>query len=580
MEYKALIPSDRAPAPFAGALPADARHRWSVLLLWACFLAYLAYWARLHWGWLFDPLLQNDDARIWIFPFHRCTPGAPLAADPVALEKLALTPYGLRLLYQALVPWTGVYAAPKIVQGLCLAVAGWAGWALGRSRRGGLAAGVLLVFLVLNTAFIVNRMAGGLARSFAFPLLALWAAGVFSRRERLRWAAVLLAALTYPSALVLLLGCEALTALWENLRPGGKLARRALLRAVFLAGASLLLMLPYAADTKHLGRPFTMRDAVNEPAFHAKGRLPELPFPGLDDLRKKLAPYPGYALAPAGLGALAVLALLARCVLPAAAMAFLAASAGLYGLSRLLAFRLFLPERFVEYAGPMLCLMLALALLRLVAARTRGPGRYALRNFAVCVFMAGSLLLFPKNVRTENGMTIEGRTHARLYAFLRTLPADISIACHPDDGSDIPFWAGRSTLVNRENLLPFAVEFWEFQKGRARAALAALYAVRREDALAFTGKYGVTHFLLNEGRYGADFKAASSMFEPFGSYAAELTAPLKREDLVLAAVPPQAVVLREPPFLLVDVKLLREAWGQSRAGGQRQPLPRGAAGRK
>ncbi|HAH31698.1 MAG TPA: hypothetical protein DCL44_05225 [Elusimicrobia bacterium] len=532
------------------------------MLLWLVFLAYLGYWAHMHWGWLFDPLLQNDDARIWLFPFHRYTPGSPLADDPVAMEKLALIPSGLRLLYHFLVPWAGVYAAPKIVQGICLGIVGLAGWALGRSQRGGLAGGILLAFLMLNTTFIVNRMAGGLARGFAFPLMALWVAGAFSRRERLRWAAIMLSALTYPNALVLLLGCETLTALWENIRKNGKIARLRLLRAILLACVSVLIIMPYIAATREFGRPFTLQDAMHEPAFYAKGRLPELPFPGIMEVKKKLAPYPGYVLLPTALATLALFSLLAHFVLPVEALACLAAACGLYALSRLFAFRLFMPERFFEYAGPILCLMLALALLRLLGARLRADKRAALRNFSVCSFIAASVFLFPKAIRPENGMTIEGRSHSRLYTFLRTLPADVRIACHPDDGNDIPFWAGRSTLVNRENLVPFSVEFWEFQKTRARDTLSALYAADKRGALSFSEKYQVTHFLLNEGRYGPGFREAASLFEPFGSYVRDIVAPLKRDDLALAAVPPQAVVFRDSPFLLVEIKRLKDCWSR------------------
>ncbi len=529
-------------------------------MLWFFFLAYLAYWARLHWGWLFDTLLQNDDARIWLYPFHRYTPGSPLANDPVAMEKLALVPSGLRLLYGLLVPWTGVYAAPKIVQGICLGIMGYAGWALGRSKRGGPAMGILLVFLMLNISFIVNRTAGGLARGFAFPLIGLWVAGAFSRRERLRWAAIMLSALAYPTALVLLLGCETLTALWESARRTGKTARLRLLRAILLACVSVIMILPYMAATRELGRSFTLQDAMSEPAFYSGGRLKELPFPGIREVREKLAPYPGYLVLPAALAVIGLFLLLARFVLPVEALACLASACGLYALSRLLAFRLFLPERFFEYAGPMLCIMLALTLLRLLGAGMREPKRAVLRNLSVCGFIVVSVFFFPKSVRPENGMTIEGRSQGRLYAFVRSLPPDVLIACHPDDGNDIPFWAGRSTLVNRENLLPFSVEFWEFQKTRTRDTLAALYATGRSGALSFSEKYRVTHFLLNEGRYGSGFREAASLFEPFGSYVRNITAPLKREELALADIPPQAVVFRDPPFLLVDVKRLKYCW--------------------
>lgn len=565
MNYFNLIPPDYSTAPPRRFFPGDKPHRLSVALLWLVFLVYLAYWARMHWGWLFDPLMQSDDARIWLFPFHRYTPGNPLAADPVAMEKLALTPSGVRLLYRFLVPWAGLYISPKIVQGLCLGIFGFAAWALARARKGGLAAGILLAFLALNTRFIVNSMAGGLARAFSFPLSALWVAGVFTGRERLRWAAIMLSALTYPMSMVLLLGAEMVTALWNNLRRNGKVFRLRLLRAILLACVSALIILPYLAATRKTGRSFTLREAVQEPAFYPGGRLYELPFPGIPQARQALAPYPAYVILPAAFAALALFLLLARYALPVEALALLAVSGVMYWLSRVFAFRLFMPERFLDYAAPLLFIMASLTLLRRIGARARGRKRTVLRNLSVCCFIAAFVFIFPKAIRRENGMTIEGRSHSRLYAFLRTLPPGIRIACHPDDGSDIPFWAGRSTLVNRENLLPFTVEFWAFQKTRAFDTLSALYAVSGKDVLSFSSKYGITHFLLNEGRYGPGFREAAKVFEPFGSYVKGVVAPLKKRDLALADVPPEAVVFRDPPFILVDVKLLERSWETKRS---------------
>lgn len=51
------------------------------------------------------------------------------------------------------------------------------------------------------------------------------------------------------------------------------------------------------------------------------------------------------------------------------------------------------------------------------------------------------------------------------------------------------------------------------------------------------------------------------MFEPLGAFAQQLCSKVKRDQLVFANIPPQAIIFTDNPFVIVDVKKLREAWG-------------------
>jgi hypothetical protein len=558
--------------------------------LCALFLAYLAAWTRGNAAVLFDPMVQADDARTILFPFHRYGPEGALADDPVAREMAAYTPPFVRGLYAVLVPWVGLHVAPKIVQALSLLVLFWAGWIAVRSRRVGLAGGVLLVFLFLHSGYCVRKIAGGLPRSFAFPALALWIAGALAGRERVRVAATVVAAATYPVAALLLLAAEGLYTLRSGLWPTRALRGRLLRYSLTVALAALVLA-PYLVSGAAGDRVHTLAEAAAEPAFGRQGRLLVLPFAdgGTELMAAMTGPFAarGSAISPAwgalyrrlaGAGPLLFLALLLLIPVarvsapPLAAASLLLGSIAVYALAIALAFRLYSPARYTDYGGTVVVVALAVASIGHLRARWREPRRAIARNLAATAFIAFLCLLAGDGIVPRTGGALDGRRQARLYEFARGLPSSSRIAAHPLDGDDLPFWAGRSTLVGYETLQPWYVGSWGRQKELTTDLLRALYATDRQELLDFTARHAVTHLLLRPARYDGDFKRDARLFEPFGSFTDGLLEGRAMQDLVLASVPPEAVVFRDRAFLLVDVARLREAW----VGGGGEPT---AAGR-
>ena len=66
----------------------------------------------------------------------------------------------------------------------------------------------------------MDRIGGGLPRSFGFPAMALWLAGALAHNVKARRAGAVVAALTYPSALAMVLGAEGIYTLRRFGRPG------------------------------------------------------------------------------------------------------------------------------------------------------------------------------------------------------------------------------------------------------------------------------------------------------------------------------------------------------------------------
>ncbi len=552
-------------------------------VLWAILAIYSAWWIMQYSGFLFDPMLQADDARTSLFPLHRFGPEGALADDPIAGAMLAFTPPAVVALYRILIPAAGLFAATKIVQGICLVILAYAFVRIVRSHRAGLGPGVLLLFLFLHAPLLWQRgISGGLPRGFAFPLMALWAAGALTGRKRERWAAGILASLTYPSAMLIILAAEGLYAFRDGIDIRSLELRHKLFRYGLLVLVCGALLAPFFVAKSGAGRIHTLDEARKEPAFYRDGRLAVLPF---RDPVKSFALFYARPLLPArgsvleGVASLMpetpaelVIPLLftlagvlvwvrGRCPFPAVTVAFASGAVVLYLLSRMLAFRLYSPERFYSFTMPMAAIFLLVETVGLIGGRRPDPATLRRRHLGVAALIVLVLVINGDGiVAGKDGMTLDGREHAELYRFASGLPRDVLFASHPMDGDDIPLWAARSTLGGFETMQPWFIDSWRAQKERTFRTLDALYAVRREDVLAFCRSYGVTHILLRRERYGSDFAAAAHSFEPFDAYLAPKLASIRREELVLADPPGTTIVFSSDAFIVLSVDNLINEW--------------------
>jgi hypothetical protein len=573
----------------AALRPRSSMHRVSCVLLWAVFAAYAATWIHAHWGWLCDPMLQNDDARTSLFQFHQWGEEAALADDPIANEMMVIATPGQWFLYRLLVPLTDLHVASKIVQLLCLCVLVVAATVLLRAKQGGLACGVLLLFFALHTPYIVNRIGGGHARGVAFPLMALWTAGIIARSPTSRFSATVIAALFYPPVLLLLLAAEGVVT--ARRLPGLPVEgpRRRFKRYAVLVAVCIVCVVPQVIRNAQYGRVHTLAEAQADPGFvynpravlpyrspltigarylghpfHANGAAP---IPAVTDLYATLG-LVGPLIVIAGLG---VIVVRRRCVPPTAAAALLLAAIATYVAARLFAFRLYSPVRYLSYGAVAATLALAVTTLGTLWPASRDRAARAVRcNFValavICLtwLVAGDGVIQDRasvrdGVVTSNGANINERDHAALYAFIRTLPTDTRIAMHPGDGAGISYWAARATTEHHETLQPWLVEPWRRAKANTFATLTALYATDPAALLRYCEARDVSHLLVRIARYSEAYRENARLFPPFDGFVAERLDHVRREDLAVVKVTMESAVYYDPPWIVLDVDRIRAA---------------------
>ncbi|MBN2197334.1 MAG: hypothetical protein JW751_31315 [Polyangiaceae bacterium] len=585
---RSALPEDDPQPSWSSLWPRDAWTASAALLLLAVFGAYLAGWARFHWPWLTDLMLQTDDARIQLFPLHRFGPEGALADDEAALDQLAADPPGFVLLYAVLIKLGNLYLASKVVQGLLLAIVVGAGAIV--ARRKGLGPGLLLVFITIQSSMVTSRIDGGLPRGFGYPLVVLWIAGAIANRGWVRAAATWLGALFYPSAALLMLGGEGVLMTAGCLRLGsGRILARAK-RYSLVVAVTVALVVPFSvAQGGRAGPTLTEREARTMELFATSDRLgadERLPIPDpAPDLGPNLvAPFRanGTALAPSlhdvyreggTTGAVLLFALLVGLALagasppPTTAIALSCASLVLFALARAVAYRLYVPVRFLDLGLPMATIALSISAITPLVSSRRGF-RGAVPNLVVAVVMVLWWSVIGTGYGGRVGVPIDGRKDRDLYGFVRRLPLDTRIASLPKDGDNIPYWAARATVTSYQTASPWFVDNWRRYDRRTRDTVRALLATRRADLLSYTTEYRVTHLLIRPEDYRAGFRAKIALFEPYRSFALDLVRHHQASDLVLSKVPRQAIVFRKDDRILVDVAKLAQAWGEA---GEREP---------
>jgi hypothetical protein len=143
---------------------------------------------------------------------------------------------------------------------------------------------------------------------------------------------------------------------------------------------------------------------------------------------------------------------------------------------------------------------------------------------------------------------------------IRRLPADARIACHPRDADDVRYFGQRAATDGAETITIWFTGDWRRQKQRTEETLAALYATDPGALLEYCRRYGITHILISTERYGRDFRRQAGLFEPFTQFISDRLAETTQKNLVILRTPAAAVIFDEPPYLLIDVEMLRAAW--------------------
>jgi hypothetical protein len=511
----------------------------------------------------------NDDVRVLIHAQFRDEDPSVFPGDPSVDYFLASLPDGYALVYRALAPLFGVVALSKALPYLllastlaCLSGTAW--------KLGGGAAAFGSLALSLGSGYLLARMAGGLPRGFAAPLLAAGALALVSGRATALALVAVFAAGFYPAAALTLGVALALfvvlpasergaASAWSLRKRGGVLALTAV--------AAALVLLPSFLRLRAWGSPIGPELVHAYPEAGSNGRFdpmdrapfPALPAAALAPLRAAVVGDGAPVWAPldvrahaawlvpcAGVLGLLGCAFLARRRVEARRFLLLPAAVVLCHTAALLVEpRLFLPERYVAYAVPIIALVAVPSTLG-AFARVRTWSRTLPWLFNVLLV----LVLGSRGV-AWSGLTVNvPAVDHPLFAAIARLPKDAVIAAFPSETSDsIPYLTRRAVFLARETHMPFHTRYTELMRRRARALFDAYFTSSADDLREFRDRQGVTHLLLNRN----DFETRPTYFAPFDRRIARDFAAGKANGFAALESAPKLGVFARGAWVLLDL---------------------------
>jgi hypothetical protein len=475
-----------------------------------------------HFQALTNRFIINDDVRQQLYWMQQWQDPSLFRGDLLTGYARHYVPWGVKGLYWLASWWVSPLYFSKLLCGFLFVFLAICLFKIG-SRLLDRRLGWMMVAVFWLMPFFLDNLAGGLARSFAAPLLALFWLGWQARRPWLMGAALLLQALFIPYIFMVAAPATLLAWLLARLGRDDPPPFPAQTFHFFLLGLGAALVfamnLQFSADG--YGPLVSAREMVNHPEFYAHGRFPLLPEPSL--LWELISPWEfiapfregGLVAGILGCGLLVVLvaagarrldwAIWRQRLKPAWYLGL--ASLILYFLARLFLLKLFVPDRYLMYTLNLFyCLLLALGL-QAALRLDRWP-----RHLAILALVAAAGL----GAWRLQGVGLKDYSAYRpLYAALASTPKEALIAGHPNLMDTIPTFARRRAFATYELAHPWSRGYWAKLQPRLRDFFKAYYAADPQEVVAFCRKYGIAFLIVDDRHFTPAFLKGGYFLFPY-----------------------------------------------------------------
>ncbi len=455
----------------------------------------------------------------------------------------------------------------------------------------------LAVLWLLHSRNTMQRMTGGLPRGWTPAIFAAFLYFAVTKRHWAAMATVLLGATLNPPGALIVGVAYGLLLLWRYVSSAGQdriVARRNLLRSIAVSPLFVLVTLVVVQRPAHIGQMVSFSEASAMPEFQRPlGRFPFLPLRPIVEEFQTFG-YQAFIgrlfrpalfwrqnmiwMIPSALALLAGLGMLRRrIVFPAEVFLFGVASLATYVLSRIFAFRLFVPDRHLQI--PMVFLMvfaftvgLWRAFHRKSVAEQQGPpdsgAPSSLANSwpALAAITALGVVVYQcsnSGLQGDANFNYPMYKRGHMYDWVReNTPQDALIACHPTHCDGMQLFAVRKALVTTETSHPFYPRYNLEMRRRSELSLRAHYAQSLTEIVSLLQPEGVTHFIFRRADFRPERLAKATYFPPLDKVMTELLS--KPRDTLAFYQLPKAMDPEKHPYVtfiddvsvIVDIKAL------------------------
>jgi hypothetical protein len=431
-------------------------------------------------------------------------------------------PWGVKGIYWLASWWVAPLYFAKVLPGFLFVFLAICLFKIG-ARLSDRRLGWMMVAVYWLMPFFLDNLAGGLARAFAAPLLALFWLGWQDERPGVMGTALLLQALFIPY--IFMVAAPAALLVWLLARFGQDrpppFPAHATHFILLGLGAALVIAMNLQFSAAGYGPLVKAREMVHHPEFYAQGRYPLLPEPSLlwelISPWEFIPPFREWGPVAGGLVGVGLLALVAtglwrldwaawrQRLKPAWYLGL--ASLALYCLARLFLLQLFVPDRYLMYTVNLFyCLLLAQGLKNTLRVE-RWP-----RYLAVLALVAAAGL----GAWRLDGVGLKDYSAYRaLYTALASTPKDALIAGHPNLMDTIPTCAQRRAFATYELAQPWSRGYWAQLKPRLQDFFQAYYAADPQVVVDFCRKYGIAFLIVDDRQFSPAFLQGGDFIFPY-----------------------------------------------------------------
>ena len=521
-----------------------------------------------------NPYVLVDDFRQHLYWMRQFRDSALFQDDLLTEYAKHYQPWGFIFLYYVLSPIADPLVISKVLPLALFVLSSFYLFKLVRHIAGGYA-GFLASLIFMTTFTYLDRISGGLPRSFGFPLLIIFLY-YLTKKEYLKSSLLLvLQCLFYPTLFFI----SALTYLfmWIKVRHRKIRLDHSFPKAIFfilgvLLGASLLYGKHLLTPHSLIGNLVTREQMVNHPEYYESGRYPVFPTAPLPQeigrnirrglftsrlLRKN--PVVDTLRAAKLRNVISIVLVLffffvlgrMKLYFPQELFALFLASVAMYQISDLFLLKLFIPRRYLEYSIPLLSLI---AFAMMVGGGIGKIKRVRLRR---SLQIAGIVLVALLNFDIDaKAMFVDLSSYADLYRYLGTLSRETVIAAPPELADGIPTFSRRKVFIQYELSHPFFDRYWEVVKKRTSDFFDAYYSKNLSSLYQFCQENKIEYLVVDKKHFTEEYLTSGKIyFEPFNTSLKKMIG--KRRDFALSRIPEKDKLFAKGDLFVIPKESLK-----------------------
>jgi len=541
----------------------------------------------------FNPNRFSDDTRIQLFHFYHYGDPALFANDVIGKYHSDGTGDFFRLVYIIGAKVSDPMTLSRVLP-IVLLIAALGGMAVAGRNLAGKPGAFLAVALCAGAAVMHSRLVGGLPRGFAYPFLAWCVAALTGGWVRAFAVLMVVGAGFYPipavlGGITLALWLLVMPAVDRGVASGWSLRRRVIFLAI-TAAATGLVILPFALRMRPHGetiKPSMIQEFPEAGPGGRSGPLDRAPFPPFFDAAASLVARS--AVSPANRGLVPSVAKSARSTkkldaglrsafawivalglirvgFASAAVRRLAAFAVAtcigYVVANAVTPTLVVPQRYAQFAIPILVPLAIIAGLRGLYPRRLGPDgsqtpaqrRWTL-GFMVAVGTLVLLVFGGAGPRPRKDDVTLRKPDKPLYAAIRKLPKNVLVAGWPREVmNQVPLATKRTPFLTQQTHMPYHSKMTLVMRERMKALIQAYFATRNGPLIELREKFGVTHLVVEWSHFRGE---PPKYFKPFNPDIQRALRSAEGREFAVERAAETAAVFSDEKYALLDLSRLR-----------------------